>query len=262
MINRLILGTARWGSTVDTSVAYEILDKFVDAGGRHVDTATNYPIDGDPQKYGLAIQILSEWLQMNSAIKLNVLVKMGSINNAGSPETNLSPAALLLQFNRIQFVLKESLDGVGIHWDNRDDTQKNKIQETTSLFEEFSNRGLRIGLSGIVGKEAYALAAPNLVSEWEIQVKESMNDSEVRNAYLKYFPGAKYLAYGISSEARSSSEVKKMPTLSRITNTEEVGKQEKYLATILTILNVKKVSKVIVGPRTLNQMESIASSFH
>ena len=46
MINRLVLGTAKWGSEVDIDAAFSILNTFVNYGGTHIDTSTNYPING------------------------------------------------------------------------------------------------------------------------------------------------------------------------------------------------------------------------
>lgn len=41
-VSALALGAMRFGTTTDDATSYEILDRFVEAGGSFIDTSNNY----------------------------------------------------------------------------------------------------------------------------------------------------------------------------------------------------------------------------
>ena len=59
----LILGTAMWGWTTSPAMAMTLLDQFYAAGGRAVDTATNYPINKNPGDFRQAERMLADWIR-------------------------------------------------------------------------------------------------------------------------------------------------------------------------------------------------------
>jgi aryl-alcohol dehydrogenase-like predicted oxidoreductase len=261
VISNLVLGTARWGSQIEELTAHKILDNFVNAGGRYIDGATNYPINGIPNDYGLANRFLTNWLSCNRGIEISVFIKVGSINNLGTPEADLSPESLERQLDALHGQFGSNLRGMGIHWDNRSEDKLLEIGETTQKLSELFRNGYRVGISGISCKKAYFELAPSLAQFWEIQVKESPINQDVRNSYLTFFPRAQYFAYGIGKDFLLDVQKKSSQTEFGKSNSEFFLGKNIYLEAIHKILNEKKCHKVIIGPRTLPQLESIIESF-
>lgn len=195
---KLVLGTALWGWGVDKVAAFDLLDAYASAGGRTVDTASNYPINGVAEDCGKAMEWLAEWCQQNPETTLSVLVKIGSLNNSGKPDFDLTPATIYRHESRLRDLFGDNLSAIAVHWDDRTMAEVGAIAETVGALADIKSRGLDIGLSGVKSPEAYLAAAPNLSSEWLIQVKENPLTCSARLAYRKSFPCAKYFAYGIN----------------------------------------------------------------
>jgi aryl-alcohol dehydrogenase-like predicted oxidoreductase len=257
MIESLILGSARWGSKIDKVTVFRMLDKFIEYGGRKIDGATNYPINGIAKDFGLANKYLAEWLSLNSGVELNVFIKLGSVNNSGSPESDLSGRTFHENFEKLQEDFGSSLGGIGVHWDNRGVDRLEQINETLQQIQLFHDDGYRIGMSGVKEVKTYLQIAPKLQSVWEIQVKENVDDHTIRDRYMEFFPEASYVVYGINSINLESRTLNANNTSSEIQGEEQKVRADLYSLSIKNILECNEVKKVIIGPRTLQQLESI-----
>ena len=196
----LILGTALWGWGISRNEAYSLLERHLESGGDLVDTATNYPINKCKEDYGLAIKWLHDWKVANPNAKFSLIVKIGSQNNLGGSDVDLSPGNILETTNRLRDVFGSALSCVSIHWDNRGDltSDHSSINQTIEIMARVHETGLDIGLSGIKHPELYLQANPALANQWMIQVKENFLTKSVRMSYEKYFPSARYYAYGVN----------------------------------------------------------------
>ena len=151
----------------------------------------------------------------------------------------------------------ESLGGVGVHWDNRGVDKTEQINETIQELDRFHHNGFRIGISGVKEIKTYLELAPNLQSVWEIHVKETVDNHTMRENYQSFFPEASYLIYGINigkSIARTSI---RDSLKNRIQDRKQESKADLYFLWIKKILESHGVEKIIIGPRTLQQLESI-----
>jgi len=196
-----VLGTAMWGWTVSKSEAFRLLNVFEEWGGVIIDSATNYPINGEQTSNGEALKWISEWFASNPQTKLKVLIKIGSTDNSGSSESDLSKSRLLNEMARqINNFGPTSLLGLGIHWDNRPDKSGSLsgMVESLEAMREIANSGLEIGISGIRRPDLYRQLAPDLAAKWIIQVKENVLDSSTRQKYTQIFPHSRILAYGMN----------------------------------------------------------------
>lgn len=191
-----ILGTAMWGWTVPKSVCFELLDTFYEKGFRQIDTATNYPINKNPEDFRRAENILKEWTTVNGIHDLEVLVKAGSLNNLGGPENNLTKSFLLIILDEYEFLLHKNLHTFSIHWDNRSD--ENAIRDTFEAFEIAADNGLKVGLSGIKHPEIYGKINEDFDLNFRIQIKHNLFYSD----YQRYSPlhdNGRFLTYGINA---------------------------------------------------------------
>lgn len=201
---RLILGTALWGWGVSKKEAFLILDNFVENGGLYIDCATNYPINKNIKDYGLALLWIEEWIKINNK-RLFIIVKIGSLDNLGTPNFDLSSNNILTVSKKLIDTFGDSLGCISIHWDNRTETKDFKeVEETIFTLKEIKEKNnLSIGLSGIKNPRLYYESMPELADDWIIQCKENFLTQEARLNYQEYFPLAKYYAYGINIDRKS-----------------------------------------------------------
>lgn len=269
----LVLGTALWGWRVTKEDAFSLLDSYVSLGGRLIDTAANYPINKLAKDMGLAAKWIGEWLSMNPSADIEVWYKMGAIDNLGSNNTDLSSTHLQDDFELSQHLMHGKIGVVGIHWDNRSDRNLSSIDETLEFFRAKSNDGLEVALSGIKNPKLYCDLWPEMVADWLIQVKDNALTSGARANYSKYFPRAKYYAYGInmggvkSSAAPtsgSSLELRGLSPHSIVNSIEAFLSKENSISPSLKSLNdfalmrsflIPQIYGVVLGPSSVKQLK-------
>lgn len=269
---QFILGSAMWGWGISSKQTYDLLDSFAEAlaGDYLIDGAWNYPIDKCPDHLGMGIKLLSQWLVSNKCGRAKCFIKLGAVTNSGTPDNDLSFNNLKRQLSEIQSLLGPNLWGVGVHWDNRSD--QGEIEETIHFLQECKKQGLQIGLSGISVPEKYSLLSNN---DLIIQVKENLTTCIARNNYEKFFPTARYWAYGINMGgiSKQPTSITATATLRNISVTfEQIEKYDNYQKVFSSILSSdlsyfqtsliyalmnKRLSGIIVGPKNKKQLEEI-----
>lgn len=268
---RLVLGTALWGWSINKKEAFSILESFIDLGGRYIDCATNYPINKNIQDHGLALEWLEEWNNTNNT-SLFIIVKIGSMDNLGSPNYDLSKNRIMTIYKELQSRFGKSLGCISVHWDNRKETELEKVKETISAFKQLKKNGLRIGLSGIKNPILYYETMHELSDKLIIQCKENFLTDNSRLNYQEFFPLAEYYAYGINmgglkiskKEESVSAKVRKITypdklklLISKSLNDEvikDAGIQSVNDLNMAYIYTMQVYNGIIVGPRTTEQL--------
>ena len=195
------LGSAMWGEWVEESEVYKILDTFYDSGYRHIDIATNYPINGKSENLKQAIIWLSNWCSSTQCNDLKIYLKVGSTGNKRVNEINLTPDFLKQEINENFELFSTNLSTIGIHWDKRgkSDEELPSIKDTLeSIYSFTKTNNLMVGFSGIENLKLYKEAIDFFDQKPIFQIKENLLTSKSRENYLKYFPAATYIAYGIN----------------------------------------------------------------
>ncbi len=272
----VILGTALWGWGVDRKCAHDMLDRYVELGGCIVDTAENYPINKTSGDFGLAATWIADWIRVNGTERIAVLVKVGATDNSGGANSDLRPSSILNAEAHFRELLGVALAAVAIHWDNRGDidTDFDAICDTVSTFATLREQGLSIGFSGVRRPDLYFAAAPELSKHWWIQVKENIATSASRTAYSRFFPEARYLAYGINMGGVKSGlygsdcslALRGINHPARLANRlaefldsnhrlDPAPRNLNDLALLVARMN-PALSGIIIGPRNVEQLES------
>lgn len=193
MLKDLWFGTAQWGWTIQEKEAFELLDAYYEAGFRHIDCATNYPINKNSTDFRKAETIISNWLKLNKITDLKIMMKIGSLNNLRTPECNLSTSFLLMQTEYYLQLFQANLDSIMIHWDNREDEKE--IHATFEAFEGIKKQNINLGLSGIKFPERYAQLNEKYCFDFYIQAKHNILQSDIQR-YEAFFPNSFFIAYG------------------------------------------------------------------
>ena len=191
-----ILGTAMWGWTTQKQTCFGLLDEFYGRGFRVVDAATNYPINKKIVDFRRAENILSEWISTHGIHDLQVMMKVGSVNNLRTPEIILNKSFLLLSLDDYANKFGANLDTIMVHWDNRSD--KEAIRDTFEFFEIIKAQGFKVGLSGIKHPEIYAELNQHFGFDFRIQIKHNLLHSDY-DRYRDFHGKAHFLAYGMNA---------------------------------------------------------------
>lgn len=236
-MKNVMLGTAMWGWSINRDSAFRILDAFYNSGGRKIDTANNYPINGVPENYQFAIKLISEWVKLNKVRDLNVTLKVGSVTNEKSDLNDLSFNYLKDQHVMFTELLDGGLKCFMIHWDNR--FLKEQIESSLEILPILRREGQTLGISGIKHPELYAALLANYDDVIEVQVKQNFLNNGLQ--HYKNFSESKYQfwAYGIAcsglklnkSEYHANSYV-------------SLARQKGFHDSMLTDEHVKKINNV------------------
>ncbi|MBV6655019.1 MAG: aldo/keto reductase [Mameliella sp.] len=192
----LVLGSAMWGWTTDKPTAFQLLDQFYKSGYRKVDGATNYPINKQPADFRRAEQILLEWVKAHGVQDLELIMKVGSVNNMRTPESNLTKSFLLIMLDEYKYAFEGNLSTLMLHWDNRE--AEEEVQETYEAFQLASEMGYQLGLSGVKFPELHARLNEAFGFDFCIQMKHNLLQSD----YTRYAPfhGQKrFITYGVNA---------------------------------------------------------------
>lgn len=184
-----------WGWTTPKERCFEMLNHFYEHGFRQIDTATNYPINKQPEDFRKSENILSEWIKTQGIKDLKIIVKVGSINNLRSSVHNLSKSFLLMNLDDYQYKYGSNFNTFMIHWDNRD--SEVEIRATLEALDKARAVGLEIGLSGILHPPLYKAFNTTFDFDFHIQIKHNLLQSD----YLRYqvFHGKRcFTTYGIN----------------------------------------------------------------
>ncbi len=192
----LILGTAQWGWTTNRQTAFSLLDEWYANGFREVDTATNYPIDKNPDHFRSAETILQEWVKANGITDLQVMMKIGSVNNLFTPEHILTKSFLLMMLDEYRHLFGSNLDTILVHWDNRE--SKDEIRESLEALETAKETGYKIGLSGIRYPALYAELNEEFNFDFRIQIKHNVLHSDYQR-YASFHGSQRFITYGINA---------------------------------------------------------------
>lgn len=191
----LILGTAMWGWSISRKTAFSILDAFYESGHRHIDTATNYPINKDPNDFRFAENLLAEWIQHRNPEPLKIIVKIGSLSNDGAARNDLSPSFIADSETYYRKRFGPHLNALCLHWDNRDAPAEiaaslEALAKTTDARE--------LWVSGIKEPSAYAKALSGLKRRLNIQVKSNLFYSDIPR-HQPLHSQADFFVYGINA---------------------------------------------------------------
>ncbi len=193
------LGTAFWGWRMDKRACFDLLDFFYQEGFRHVDAATNYPINKNPEHFRLAENILHEWISAHGVSDLSICQKIGSVNNLGGPEHVLTPSFLMLSAAYYKHKFGSNLHVLMWHWDKRlgKASIKSSLQTMLQLMAE---EGWDIGFSGLDHPSIHADILFELSSDLTpyLQIKHNLFHSAYEH-YKPFWGRARFVVYGMAA---------------------------------------------------------------
>lgn len=150
---RLVLGAMMFGTTVDEATSFAVLDRFVDAGGRWIDTADCYASWASESGYGgQSEELLGRWFAARPGVRDRILLstKFGAeprdADDWPASRTGLSTAAIRTQI--AGSLRRLGTDHVDLVWGHMEDRSVS-VEETADACAALVSDGVtaRIGLS-------------------------------------------------------------------------------------------------------------------
>lgn len=210
----VVLGTASFGTATAPEISCEILDRYVELGGRVIDTANNYAfwrgVGGESES------VIGDWLARNDRDRYTVMTKIGSqpMDVTASPHrleglsARAVPDAVDRSLNRLQ---TDHIDILLAHHDDPD----TPLLETWQAFSELVTGGRvrQIGVSNYAPQRIAELAqivtahalAPLDFLQLQYSVLEPVEgtdlgvlvrlDADMRDMVARLLPQATIFAY-------------------------------------------------------------------
>ncbi|MFI9815909.1 aldo/keto reductase [Saccharothrix variisporea] len=152
MTDKLALGAMLFGTATDERRSFELLDRFVDAGGAWIDTANCYAFWEHPSGFGgQSEEVLGRWLARRPGVRdrVRISTKVGcEPTEAGRfPETAEGLSASVVA-NGIEGSLRRlGTDRVDLYWAHKPDPVT-PLEETVAAFDKLVSAGLVGRLGG------------------------------------------------------------------------------------------------------------------
>lgn len=269
----IVLGTASWGWKTNKREARELVSFFTSQGFALVDTASNYPIDGNPANEGKAFDWLVDFYQSEVLPQGSIFLKVGAVDNSGNQHFDLRAEAFEGKWLAPLESLRSAIYGVGVHFDPRTGPSSlPQVATTVQILERVRDSGIKVGFSGVEDPELYWKASHISEDNWIIQVKENIVTNDARERYQPFFPSATFWAYGIFQSgyvpslpgelqpprAKSPQNLKINESLLRkaieIVGLHGGGVRNFHDLALLYALMNPATSGIILGPRNLDQL--------
>jgi len=144
----IVLGAMNFGTAQDDTTAFRLLDRFVDQGGRWIDTADCYAFWADGGVGGESEQLLGRWLAARPGMRHRVRIstKVGQQPTVAGrwPESaeGLSAAAIRAAIDLSR--TRMGIDRIDMYWAHAEDRSV-PLAETVGVFGE-------LALAGVVGR--------------------------------------------------------------------------------------------------------------
>jgi aryl-alcohol dehydrogenase-like predicted oxidoreductase len=153
MIENLALGAMLFGTVQDERRSFELLDRFVDAGGVWIDTANCYAFWEDPTGFGGQSEaLLGRWMASRPGVRdrVKISTKVGCEPTVAGrfPETAEGLSAEVIKDGIEGSLRRLGTDHVELYWAHKPDPAT-PLEETVAAFDELVSAGTvgRLGCS-------------------------------------------------------------------------------------------------------------------
>lgn len=190
-MTEIVLGAMLFGTRIGEAESFALLDRFVERGGRWIDTANNYAFWEHPSGLGgQSERTVGRWLAQRPGMRDRVLLSTKVGAQPTDPTRGLDSAEGL-SAEVVRAAMSASLDRLGVehvdlYWAHVEDRSV-PLAETVGVFGELvaDGRARRIGASNTPAwrvERARGLAAGQGVAGWTAL--------QLRHSYLQPRPGA------------------------------------------------------------------------
>ena len=191
VMSEIVLGAMLLGTTIDQEESFALLDRFVERGGRWIDTANNYMFWGHPSGFGgQSEEVVGRWLAARPGVRDRVLIstKLGgqptdASRGLASAEGLSAPmirAAAELSLRRL------GTEHIDLYWAHIEDRSV-PLAETVGAFGALVAAGT-VGRTGASNHPAWRVGQARQIAA--AQGVAGWSALQLRHSYLRPRPGA------------------------------------------------------------------------
>jgi aryl-alcohol dehydrogenase-like predicted oxidoreductase len=145
MTTNIALGAMLFGTVLDERRSFDILDRFVDAGGSWIDTANCYAFWESPSGLGgQSEELLGRWLARRPGVRdrVRISTKVGCEPTVAGrfPETAEGLSAAAVKSGIDGSLRRLGTDHVELYWAHMED-RRTPLEETVAAFDELVSAG-------------------------------------------------------------------------------------------------------------------------
>ena len=188
MIDNLVLGAMWFGTRTDERRSFELLDRFVDAGGAWIDTADSYAYWVDPSGVGGQSEaVLGRWLAARPGARdrVRISTKVGAAPVGDGQVEGLSAGAVERAVDGS--LRRLGTDHVDLYWAHLPDPATS-VEETVAAFGELVSTG-QVGRLGCSNHPVWQVERARQVARDQGRV--AFTAVQQHHTYLRPRPGAR-----------------------------------------------------------------------
>ncbi|GAB1510200.1 aldo/keto reductase [Actinophytocola sp. KF-1] len=175
MIENLVLGAMWFGTRTDEATSFDLLDRFVDAGGVWIDTSDSYAFWVHPSGFGKQSEaVLGRWLAsrpgMRDRVRLSTKVGCEPVRTGTWPETAEGLSAAVIKDAIDGSLSRLGTDHVEMYWAHMPD-YGTPLEETVAAFDE----QVTAGKAGRLGASNHAI--------WQVERARQIARADGRTGY-------------------------------------------------------------------------------
>ncbi|WP_328992181.1 aldo/keto reductase [Kribbella sp. NBC_01245] len=178
----LVLGTMYFGTKTDEKTSFQLLDRYVEAGGTVIDTANCYAFWSNPTGHGgQSEELIGRWLKLNPDLRnsLRIATKVGAEPVDGGGTEGLSAATIAREARRS--LERLGIERIDLYWAHLEDRSVSQ-EEALGAFAELVDDGLvaAIGVSNHPVWRVEEARAISLANHWPSYSALQLSTSYVR----------------------------------------------------------------------------------
>lgn len=138
-VSAVCLGTMHFGTVTDVATSYDILDKFIEAGGNFIDTANNYATWVPGGKGGESETLLGRWIKKRcNRSRLFIASKVGFPVPADKMDMGLNAKQIETECDRS--LKRLGIETIDLYYAHHDD-RKTPLEESLEAFQRLIKAG-------------------------------------------------------------------------------------------------------------------------
>jgi aryl-alcohol dehydrogenase-like predicted oxidoreductase len=187
--DRVVLGTMYLGTRLDDRDSFALLDRYVELGGRWIDTSNNYSFWEDASGFGGQSEaVIGRWLRANPGLPVRISTKVGAqpTRPGGFPDHLEGLAEPVVRRSLGESLERLGRDRVDLYWAHVEDRQV-PLADLVGTFGRLVDDG-RIGAYGLSNHPSWRVAeARMLAGQARLAAPTAYQQ---RYSYLQPAPGA------------------------------------------------------------------------
>ncbi|MBN2149450.1 MAG: aldo/keto reductase [Anaerolineales bacterium] len=192
-VSVMCLGTAYFGSKTDKATSYALLDQYLDAGGRFLDSANCYSSWVPGASGGDSERLIGEWmLERGNRDKVFVATKVGF----AYPDADPGLAAWQIEAECEKSLQRLQTDHIDLYYAHLDDRVA-LLEETMEAFDRLVKAG-KVRYIGASNYHAWRLEQAHWISQKHGWAQYCCVQNHY--TYLRPKPGAEFSYWGVGNE--------------------------------------------------------------